>query len=162
MNIILVGFMASGKSTVGKILSKKHNLKFVDTDSLIERKFNKRIKDIFKENGENFFRCAEHNIISSDLKYCTDCIISTGGGMPCFYNNMDCLKNIGWVVYLKCDFETIKQRVKRGTRPLFENEGAAYNLFVQRLKCYEKSHFEIDASKDLSKVVLEIERIMKS
>ncbi|MGB9755803.1 MAG: shikimate kinase [Desulfurella sp.] len=142
MNLILTGFMGSGKTTIGKKLAKKINYKFIDTDAVIERKMKMPIKKIFLLYGEFFFRRLERRILLNiNLK--ESFILSTGGGMPCFKNNINIMKNKGIVVYLK----TPKNRlfkVDKSNRPLFKK---AKILLNKRKYCYQKADFTIENEK---------------
>jgi len=140
-NIILIGFMGVGKGTIARALVKNSDYFAVDTDDLIESLENKKIKKIFKENGEPYFRelerkCAlwcENNIKSS--------IISTGGG---FYKQPN-IKKIGKIIYLQSTFDNIIQGLKNAPnsakkfrkRPLLKNLTEARKIYNQRVKEYE-------------------------
>ena len=120
MNIFLIGYMGSGKSSVGKILAKTLNYNFIDFDEYIEEKENKSISQIFKVNGEIYFRRAEHNY----LKHLnlSNTIISLGGGTPCYGNNMDIIQSYknSKRIYLKTSIANLSQRlyVEKSKRPL--------------------------------------------
>ncbi|RUM55336.1 MAG: shikimate kinase [Nautilia sp.] len=138
-NIILTGFMGSGKSTIGRILAKKlEHSYFLDTDALIEHFENREISDIFLNEGEEYFRDAEKRVfnwIKNDVK---NAIISTGGGLPMFIPE---IKEAGIVIYLKVDFEKIVQRLDENEikkRPLFSDLKQAKILFEKRDKVYTK------------------------
>jgi shikimate kinase len=122
--IFIVGFPTSGKTSIGKLLAKKLNVAFYDTDQLIEEKTNKRISEIFESEGEESFRLLEKEILES-LKDKTG-IVSTGGGMPCFHSNMDTMIEMGTVIYLYVDFEILlgRFRDKKATenRPLLSHQ----------------------------------------
>ena len=90
-NIYLVGFMGSGKSTVGKILAEKLNMNFVDTDKLIEEKEGMKIKDIFEQKGESYFRELERKQIEAVVKQ-EGLVVSTGGGLGANLDNMNLMK----------------------------------------------------------------------
>ena len=81
-NIILIGFMGSGKTTFGRWISMSHSMKFLDTDEYIEKKYNKLIKDIFRESGEEAFRDMETQAVRELADSCDNCVISVGGGLP--------------------------------------------------------------------------------
>ena len=81
-NIILIGFMGSGKTTFGRWISTSHSMKFIDTDEYIEKKYNKLIKDIFRESGEEAFRNMETQAVRELADSCDNCVISVGGGLP--------------------------------------------------------------------------------
>ncbi len=156
-NIILIGFMGSGKSSTARFLSKHYNLKFIDTDRIVEKNTGMTIKDIFQNKSEGFFRDAERRVISTHLRFCSDCVIATGGGMPCFFDNISELKKIGWVVWLNIDFEDILNRItNKANRPLLSDINKAKNLYNKRISCYSKAHFTIDANKPIDWVANQI------
>ena len=157
MNIILVGFMGCGKSSTARFLSKQYGFRILDTDRIIEKKLKLTIKEIFKQKGESFFRKTESEIIRTNLSFCGNCVISTGGGLPCYLDNMEILKNIGWVFHLDMEFNDIISRVKNKTnRPLLENIESARELFEQRKSCYDKAHFRIDANQSTQRIAEDI------
>lgn len=156
MNIILIGFMGSGKTTAGRIVAEKLCMDFVDTDQLIEKKSNKTISDIFKEKGEKFFREKEKDLIRKTLKKKINCVISTGGGMPCYKDNMEQLKSIGKTIYLKINFDILKKRISARNRPLLQDDKMAEQLFSKRKICYENADEVVDASADLNNTVSQI------
>ncbi|MCT4543690.1 MAG: shikimate kinase [Vallitalea sp.] len=121
-NIILVGFMGSGKSTVGKELSKLLNRKFIDTDEEVEKEEGRSINDIFNTQGEQFFRNIETKTLESLLEK-KNYIISTGGGIVLKEYNRQLLKKIGKVIFLHADVNHIVNNVKYDdTRPLLQTE----------------------------------------
>lgn len=127
MNIILVGYMGSGKTTVGKNLSRLLNAEFVDTDEQIEKQQGRSISEIFASDGETAFRDMETEYLKAYLKECDNkernAIISTGGGMALREVNQELLKKIGRVFYLKVNPETVYERIKGDTkRPLLQCE----------------------------------------
>ena len=99
-NIILVGLMGSGKTTIGKHLSKSMERKFLDTDHAIEEKTGVDVSTIFELEGEEGFRSREHNFLK-DLKDSQKLVIATGGGIVINIENRDLLKKLGCVVYLR-------------------------------------------------------------
>jgi shikimate kinase len=110
MNIFLIGFMGSGKTTLGKMLSKHQNMVFTDLDAEIE---NQKCMTVGKLNqilGESAFREIEYNILAEVIKTDNQ-VISVGGGTPCFFNNMELMNNSGITIYLKMDKEAILQRL---------------------------------------------------
>ena len=122
MKYFLVGFMGSGKSYVGKKLSEKLQLNFIDLDHYIEQIENRSILDIFNKEGEDHFRKLELKYFSSILKE-EDTIISTGGGTPTHNNIMKLIIESGTSFYLKCKTNTILNRlIKPGiNRPLIND-----------------------------------------
>src|SRR4051812_30583922 len=122
MKIYLIGYMGSGKSTVGKQLADEMKLDFVDFDKYIEQEEKKSITAIFDQDREDKFRELEHKYLKKILPK-DDCVISLGGGTPCFYNNIDLIKKSGTVVYLEMDVETLVSRLyeARNKRPLIRD-----------------------------------------
>ncbi|MFG6688022.1 shikimate kinase [Mariniflexile sp. HNIBRBA6329] len=122
MIVILIGYMASGKSTMGRILAKKLNYEFLDLDDYIEKKESSTIKDIFKLKGEIHFRKLETQYLSELLATKTNLVLSLGGGTPCYSNNMDVILKApnAKSIYLKASIPTLIERLKneKGKRPL--------------------------------------------
>lgn len=121
MRIILIGFMGSGKTTLGKKIANKLNVPFIDSDREIEAHYNKSISEIFVEFGESHFREIESEYIDAlDLR--DDFVLATGGGMPCFGDNMDRLNQLGPTFYLKRSPKELAHRLKnaKSKRPLIE------------------------------------------
>ncbi|BFU77471.1 shikimate kinase [Arcobacter sp. 15-2] len=140
-NIILIGFMGVGKGTIARALVKQSDYFAVDTDDLIESLENKKIKKIFEENGEPYFRNLEKKCALWCEKNVKNSIISTGGG---FYKQPN-IKNIGTVIYLESTFDKIieglhnapnsKKKFKK--RPLLNNLEEARKIFNQRILEYK-------------------------
>ncbi|WZL73137.1 chorismate mutase [Clostridiaceae bacterium 35-E11] len=119
-NIVLIGFMGSGKSTIGRILSQQLAIELLDTDQLIEKKINMTIKDIFEKHGEGYFRQVERNMIKA-LGQEEHKIIACGGGVVLNKENIRDLKNKGKIILLEASAETIYHRLQEDTtRPLLE------------------------------------------
>ena len=149
--------MGSGKSTVGRYLAKELNYHFLDTDQLIEKKENRTIEAIFKDSGESYFRNIERDIINQFEN--KTCIYSTGGGLPIHNRNIDKLKEIGKVVYLKTSIkELLKNRIKDNLdRPMFKNKNSFKSLLKQRESIYLEADFVVTTdSKNPKEVVREI------
>ena len=120
-NIALIGFMGSGKTTIGRILARSLDMKFIDIERCISMKEKRTIPEIFEEHGEKYFRDLERSIIEEESKD-NNIVISTGGGAIIDNVNIKNLKSTSFVVYLDCDVNTIYERVKRSkTRPLLTN-----------------------------------------
>ena len=121
-NIILIGFMGSGKTTVGKILAKNLHYSFVDSDEEIEKQEQELIVDIFKEQGETYFRKIEHEMMQK-LAQGEKQVIATGGGIIVNKDNISCLKKTGIIIHLKASPNHIYKNVQRDkTRPLLQVE----------------------------------------
>ncbi|MAB77534.1 MAG: hypothetical protein CMO47_13885 [Verrucomicrobiales bacterium] len=119
-NLILIGFMGTGKTTIGKDVAKSLGFRFVDTDELICRKAGKSVPKIFEEDGEAAFRLIETEILEEYGKM-TNQVISTGGGIVTEKRNHPLLHQAGYVVWLKASPETIFDRVRRNkNRPLLQ------------------------------------------
>lgn len=110
-NIILIGYMGSGKSTVGGKAARAFDFRFLDTDVLIEEKEGCSISDIFAEKGEDYFRSLETQTIKELLFAPRGMVIATGGGLPIRKENAEILKELGIVVYLKCTVEMLLERL---------------------------------------------------
>ena len=119
--VILVGFMGSGKSTLGKKLAYRMNIPFIDSDTEIELHYNKKIGEIFTEHGESHFREIEKSFIESLIDK-DDFVLATGGGMPCFDDNMKKLNEIGTTFYLERSAKELVNRLMnaKSKRPLLE------------------------------------------
>jgi len=120
MKVVLIGYMASGKSVVGKLLAKVSNLDFIDLDAYIEKNEGKDIPTIFKENGEIYFRIKETEYLSELLNSKNSFVLSTGGGTPCYGKNMELINGLSQSVFLKASINTLYKRLKNGkeSRPL--------------------------------------------
>ena len=118
-NIYLVGFMGAGKSHVGKKLATKLYCPFVDLDTMIERAAQMSINDIFATRGEAFFRLLERRVLH-DTAFGPRRIVATGGGAPCFFNNMEWINAHGLAIYLDAQPMVLQERLWRGRakRPL--------------------------------------------
>lgn len=140
-NIVLIGFMGSGKTTVGKVLAKTLHMDFVDTDSYIEAQAGKKIADIFAEDGEAAFRRLETDILVHLRDTVKNTVLATGGGMPLRAQNARLLKEIGRVYYLTAANQVIYDRVKGDTkRPLLQGDNPydkICELMSQRKSLYE-------------------------
>ena len=119
MNIFLIGFMGSGKSTAGKHLAERLGHRFIDLDEYIEGKTNTTISSIFRSQGEPAFRNLESKALI-DVCQMTDCVIATGGGTPCSSENMNLMNKAGTTVYLEVSVENLVNRLqdKKVHRPL--------------------------------------------
>ncbi len=160
MNIVLIGFMGSGKTSVAKILAKRLGREAMETDDLILKKSRRKsINEIFEKDGEKIFRSLEARA-AEELSFAENKIISTGGGIVMNKKNMARLKKNGKIIYLKDSFEKIKQRLKKDqTRPLFKDQKKAKNIFRLRAPLYSKYADEIincAANPDLKHISREI------
>ena len=164
-NVILIGFMGCGKSTVGLKLSYRLRKSVIDTDKEIERTEKRSISDIFQAEGEAYFRDKETECLKKLLKTSSNQIISVGGGLPMREVNRQLLHQLGQVVYLRAKAETIYDRLKYDTtRPLLQGENPQEkirSLMAQREQNYEEaSDIIIDVDgKDFEQIISEIEKL---
>jgi len=145
-NLILIGMMASGKSTIGRLLAKKLNLRFYDTDFIIEKKTKMKIYEIFKKKGETEFRNLEEKITLKLLKK-SNCVISLGGGA--FLNNKirRVVQNSGTSICLDWSHKTIINRIKKNNkRPIALNltSNEIKDLIINRSKIYSEAKYKIN------------------
>ncbi len=155
-NIILTGFMGSGKSTIGRILAKKLNTYFLDTDILIESFENQSITEIFKTKGEEAFRKMEKRCFEWIKSHVRNTIISVGGGFPVFIPE---IKEAGKVIYLKVEFEDILKRMNNEElkkRPLFQDIDKVKELFYKRDKIYSQLADIIIINNNISDTIKEL------
>lgn len=161
-NIILIGFMGCGKSTVGIKLSYRVRRAMEDTDKLIEKEEGRTISEIFASDGEGYFRNLETECLKKLIQTANNKIISVGGGLPVREENHALLKELGTVIYLRATPETIYERVKHDTtRPLLQCENPLERIRVllqERSGIYEKvSDVIIDVdNKDFEAILEEI------
>ena len=131
--IFLLGYMGSGKTTIGKMLAERIGFAFFDTDKSIEAKRQKSVSQIFEEEGEAAFRELERKCLH-ELAEFEDVVISTGGGAPCFFDNMQYMKERGKTVYLKWTVDELARRLesdKFNKRPLLaQRKGAELESFI--------------------------------
>lgn len=140
-NIVLIGFMGCGKSTIGKELAKIFNFNFIDTDCLIEEKENLSIEEIFNIFGEKYFRSLEKQIYFNVSKL-NNSVISTGGGCVLDKENIEYFKKNSIIIYLKATPEKIYENIKYDdTRPILRNKdkfNSICSLMYKREPLYKK------------------------
>ena len=166
--IILIGYMAAGKTTIGKALSKELGITFYDLDWYIENRMRKTVSEIFAERGEEGFRKIEYNMLHEVAEF-EDVIISCGGGTPCFFDNMDYLNQQGQVVYLKAEPEVLYKHLlmAKVERPLLKGKSKEELLtFIKeqlekREPFYTKAHYTLDVSlmDNYDKIKISVEKI---
>jgi shikimate kinase len=170
INVFLIGMMGAGKTTVGRELAKKLGYRFFDTDVLIEKVARKRINEIFNDQGEDYFRQLESQVLS-ELSACNQSIISTGGGIVMRQFNWSYLRH-GLVIWLDAPVEVLLDRLQNDTtRPLLQTPNPAkalQKLLDQRRNRYAEAdlHIRITASDTaeqiVSRVLAEIPTVLKS
>ena len=146
MVVVLLGYMASGKSTIGKILAKNLNYTFIDLDNYIVEKENLTVPEIFKQKGEIYFRKLETNYLKELLSLSNNVVLSLGGGTPCYSNNMDSILQTENVtsIYLKASIENLVSKLenKKAKRPLVAHLKTKEDLteFIGK-HLFERSYF---------------------
>ena len=140
MKIFLIGFMGSGKTTIGRHIAEKTGFFFVDTDRFIEMRHRMTVSEIFEQRGEAAFREMERDLLIKVSKF-DSTVISTGGAMPCFGNNMDIMLESGKVIYLSASPEELSKRLLRShkKRPLIrgKTEEEMRNFIEEQLEIRE-------------------------
>ncbi|SFL48690.1 shikimate kinase [Paenibacillus sp. 1_12] len=147
-NVVLIGFMGSGKSTVGKALAERLGWEFVDTDQRIEERQGMTISDMFGTLGETAFRLAESETLDFVLEQSSQ-VISTGGGAVLAERNRQSMRKDGYVVALKASVETIIERVRHDqSRPLVQGdvEERVHTLLETRRNAYDFADLIIDTT----------------
>ena len=153
IRIILIGYMGAGKTTVGKALAQNLHLPFYDLDWYIEERYHRTIPQLFAERGVNGYREIEREMLHEVAEF-EDVIISSGGGTPCFFDNIDYMNRQAQTVYLKASPEILFQHLKLGKveRPLLkdktENEMKQFiqNTLAVREPFYSKARYVMDVN----------------
>ena len=141
-NIFLVGFMGSGKTHWGKIWAANTGRSFIDLDEVIENVAGKTIADVFETKGEDHFRKIEMDALRT-CDAVSNTIVASGGGTPCFYDNMQWMNEHGITIYLMCTAPEVLKRVKleQAKRPLFKKRNEAELLFFIEQKLKEREPY---------------------
>lgn len=168
IRIFLTGFMGAGKTTLGRAFAKKTGLSFIDLDWYIEERFHKTIGELFAERGEEGFRRLEQKMLH-EVGMFEDVIISTGGGTPCYADNMSFMNENGCTVLLKASEDVLFRRlsVARMQRPKLKNlsddELRQFIVDAQevRREYYEKAQFcfQADELEDRRQIAESVERL---
>lgn len=153
MRIYLIGYMGCGKSTMGRKLSSALNVPFIDMDRFIEQKFFKTVPEIFATEGEPAFRQKERQALE-ELSTFENIIIATGGGAPCFFDNMELMNQTGHAVFLDVDYPELASRLLKSKteRPLIKGKSAEElvgfiaEMMLKRRPFYEKAKFILSGS----------------
>ena len=149
--VYLIGYMGCGKTTIGKRLAKSLGWDVIDMDSRIESRYRKTIPDIFASEGEDSFRKKERFILE-ELSALENVVVSTGGGAPCFFDNIDVMNSSGLCVYIRMTPEALAARLKnaKANRPLLKDktEAELANFIKEQLEkrraFYEQARYVID------------------
>lgn len=170
-SIFLIGYMGSGKSTIGKTLAKKQNIPFIDLDQYIEKQENTSVRQLFEEKGELSFRKIERQVLTHLLESKKPKVIALGGGTPCYFDNMEKIINSPHSsIYLNAAIPLLVERLSKEkfTRPLIAHlasheeilEFVAKHLF-ERNPYYRKANYQVAIqSQPTDEVVEEIVRLL--
>jgi len=158
MRIFIVGYMGVGKTTIGKGLGKLLNIEFIDLDKYIQNKYRKTIPEIFEEKGEDGFRIIERGALD-EVSAFENVIVSTGGGAPCFFDNMEKMNASGVTVYIEADPEELANRLlaSKTVRPLIVGKSREELIpFIEqhlsaRERYYKQAHIVYKTDKLLTK-----------
>lgn len=153
MTVFLIGYMASGKTTLGRALARATGFDFIDLDFYITQRFRKSIPEIFAERGEEGFRKIESNLLREAGEF-ENTIVSCGGGTPCFADNMEYMNSRGKTLLLEASIERIVKRLlaAKSRRPIMEGKSAEeLPEFIDshlrgRMPFYSMAQFRIDST----------------
>lgn len=172
--IFIVGYMGVGKTTVGKKLAKALGLSFIDLDAHIQSTYRKTIAQLFNEKGETEFRKLERNALL-ELANFENVVVSTGGGAPCFFDNMDLMNKAGTTIYIQAEPDELASRLKasKTVRPLISDKSPDELLafitqhLAQRECYYKKAQFvyhtnHLVTKKDVNLTVEGIQEMLKN
>ena len=150
--IFLIGYMAAGKTSLGRFAAKRLGREFIDLDKYIESRFRQSISDLFATRGEDAFRIIERNMLHEVAEF-DNVLIATGGGTPCFFDNMAYMNECGVAVFLTCSVDVICHRlmIAKVKRPLVEGctpeelHQKVTTMLAQRLPYYEQARYTFQA-----------------
>lgn len=154
IRIFLTGYMGAGKTTLGKAFARQLNVPFIDLDWYIEERFHKSIRELFTERGEASFRELERNMLHEVAEF-EDVVISTGGGTPCFFDNMGYMNSRGSTVFLDVHPDVLFRRLKVATqqRPILQGKtDDELRAFIEealekRSPFYSQARYRFDAGR---------------
>ncbi len=133
--VFLIGYMGSGKTTIGRLLAEQLGFSFIDLDTYIENRFQKKVRDIFAQQGEEKFREIEHRMLA-EVSEMENIVVSTGGGAPCFHDNMRLINESGISIYIKSSAKDLAKRLSKAKdkRPLLHGKtDEDLPLFIQEM-----------------------------
>ena len=170
IRIVLIGYMGAGKTTLGRALSREMQVSFIDLDWYIEERFHKTVRQLFEERGEDGFREIEKKMLHEVAEF-ENVIVATGGGTPCFFDNMDYMNACGDAVFLDVDKDVLfrRLRIAKQQRPLLaEKTDDELRAFIdtaleKRLPYYRKARYVISGNEleDRSQIKRTVESFKK-
>jgi shikimate kinase len=161
MRIYLIGYMGSGKTSVAQLLAERLNIKYIDTDEMIEAYLDKDISTYFEQMGEDAFRILEAKVLDALIQV-DDCVIATGGGMPCNFKGINKMNQSGISIYLNSSVSTLAKRLlpEKAKRPAIKNTTHINDLeasiilgLANRRNCYQKAQIEVSGDQEIVQVV---------
>ena len=163
MRIYLIGYMGCGKTTLGRKLAATLNLTFIDLDTFLEEKYFQTIPQIFQEEGEAEFRRKERNVLH-EVSTFDDVIVATGGGAPCFFDNMEVMNNTGFCIFLDVDTDSLVSRLinAKTERPIIKGKSPDElhhfidEMMLKRRPFYEKARYILKGSEIKPDQVIEL------
>jgi len=159
MKIYLVGFMGSGKTTIGRELAARIDAPFFDLDELIESAEQASAKEIFAQKGEPYFRKRERDLLRS-TRHLDSAVVATGGGTFTFDENIQFIQSEGMSVYLSAPYALLRSRIgAKDDRPLFRDDLSTHELYANRIRYYRMSDLTIDIREDETPVEI-VERLL--
>ena len=170
VRIFLTGYMGAGKTTLGKAFARKMNVPFVDLDWYIEERFHKTVGELFTERGETGFRDLESNLLQEVAEH-ENVVISTGGGAPCFFDNMEFMNRVGKTVFLDVHPDVLfrRLRIAKQQRPILQGkEDDELKAFIiraleQRAPFYTQAQyiFNADELEDRWQIETAVQRLQE-
>ena len=159
MKIYLVGFMGSGKTTVGRELAARIDAPFFDLDELIEAAEKVTIREMFAQKGEPYFRKRERDLLRS-TRHLDSAVIATGGGTFTFDENIQFIQSEGMSVYLSAPYALLRSRIgTKDDRPLFRDDLSTHELYANRIRYYRMSDLTLDIREEETPVEI-VERLL--
>ncbi|MCX8019552.1 MAG: shikimate kinase [Chitinophagaceae bacterium] len=163
MRIFLIGFMGSGKTYLGRIISEKLQFPFFDLDECIVSHTGKELNTLFAEEGEEYFRQLEKEILHMITESHEDFVMACGGGTPCFFNNIEYMKQKGMTVWIDAPLPVLEERLlkEKNNRPLIRDlpdeqlMSFISRKYADRKIYYEQAHIRVQEEADAADVIIQ-------